>query len=127
MAESFAKMIGVLREANSWRSLGETPAHIQYFVLNVKGGGLLESISEDVYEKENPEWAKAIRDDYAKIVKDKEDAEKLREAVEITDSEAVKFIAGLSEKQRAKLMALLADEPEVTPAPDVVAVAAPAV
>lgn len=112
MAETLANMINAVCNERGWRSVGSLPSHYQYFVLNVKGGGLLESIGEDVYEKENPEWAKSIRDDYTKIVTEAEDAKKLHEAAEIANSDAVKFIAGLSDKQRQKLVNLLADEPE---------------
>lgn len=108
----FADMIGVLKEAKGWHTLSQSPDYVQYFVLNVKGGGLLEVIGEEQYEKENPEWAKVIREDYAQVLADRAEAQKLREAAEVAGTDAVKFIAGLNEKQRAKLMKLLADEPE---------------
>ncbi len=111
--------IGVLSESHGWQSFGALPQHIMYFAMNVRGGGLLEAISPEQYVAEHPDWAKAIDDDYDKVMAERAEKARLSEAAKTAESEGVKFIAGLTTEQRARLSKLLEADPTppVTPVP----------
>ncbi len=112
--------IGVLSESHGWQSFGALPQHIMYFAMNVRGGGLLEAISPEQYIAEHPDWAKAIDDDYDKVMAERAEKARLSEAAKVAETAGVKFIAGLTPEQRARLSKLL----EVDSTPPVVSVLA---
>ena len=112
---TLVEMISALKEAHGWMGLSDAPESVRYFVMNVTGGGMLESIPESQYASEHPEWVAALTEDYEKVVKEQADAVALRESVAKINTEAVEFIGKLTDKQRAKLLTLLADEPEAAP------------
>lgn len=111
--------IGILSEAHGWQSFGALPQHIMYFAMNVRGGGLLEAISPEQYIAEHPDWAKAIDDDYDKVMAEQAEKSRLSEAAKVAETEGVKFIAGLTTEQRVRLSKLLEADPTppATPVP----------
>ncbi len=109
--------VNVLIEANGYSQLAQLPPHLQYFVFNVKGCRLLESISAEQYVAEHPDWIATIDADYAKVMADKAEKAKIAEAAKLAETEGVKFIAGLTPEQRVKLSKLLEADQPAAPAP----------
>lgn len=103
---TLGEMIDVVAEARGWRGVGSLPPAFQFYVLNVRG---MQTVSESQYVADFPDWAKAIEEDYTEIVTKKENDAKVLESARLAESEGVKFIASLTEDERAALKELLAE------------------
>jgi hypothetical protein len=120
METSLSTMFTEVADSKGIRNVNALPSHMQYFFLNV---GMLEAMSEKQYEEEHPDWGKLIREDYAKVLADREAAKQAVEAAKLAESEGVKFIAKLTKEQQDKLMAFLEAKPAEAVAPVAEAVA----
>ncbi len=101
---SLDDMITEIKKARGWQTLGQAPGHIQYFDINIV---MLGAMTEARYAEEHPDWAQAIRDDYAAIQKEADERKAVIEAVKLAESSAVQFILGLTEDERSRLKDLL--------------------
>ncbi len=108
---SIGEMISEVVNDRKWYG-AQAPAAFQYFTLNVKTLGVL---TEAQYEKDFPAWSEQIKADYAEIVAKRENEARVLEAVKLSESEGVKFVAGLTKEQREKLMFLLTETVVETP------------
>lgn len=106
---SLDDMITVIKKGHGWQTLGQAPAHIQYFEINIAALG---AISEERYAEEHPDWAQAIRDDYASIQVTIKERQDVADAAKLKESAAVQFILGLTDDERLRLKELL--KPPIT-------------
>jgi hypothetical protein len=108
--------INTLIEAKKWTSFKELPDYVQYAVMNVVGGGLMESISPEQYLEEHPDWAKAINESYDAVIAERAEQARIKEATDKALADGVKFIAGLSADKIERLKKLLEGGQESTSA-----------